>query len=157
MASCLPQWHSDRNLALALPYETKMASNSKPKKTGRLRSRLQRLFSSPGLRDRRDGEPFAQVLQAPVQDPSLSDLSKGLTPSSGKESRVPVVGTQRQYTGATAENATSSTGASASTSMFSRARNFNVGNLQIDSSQHVHTLNAQDGISVQCCYTNLIR
>ncbi|RXW19350.1 hypothetical protein EST38_g6514 [Candolleomyces aberdarensis] len=119
-----------------------MASSSKPKKTGRLRSKLQRLFSSSSsVRDDRDGEPIAQDLQAPVQDPSLPDNLRGLTPP-----RAPVVGTQRRYTGAPAENVASSTGASASSSMFSRARNFNVGgNIQIDSSQHVqHVHNAQD-------------
>ncbi|RXW14765.1 hypothetical protein EST38_g11089 [Candolleomyces aberdarensis] len=133
-----------------------MASNSKPKKTGRLRSRLQRLFSSSsGAPDGRDDESISQDPQPPVQDPSSSDSSKGI-PYSGERSRVPVMGTHRQYTGATAENATSSTGALASTSMFSRARNFNVGNLQIDSSQHVH--NAQDkpidGMDIECSSTH---
>ncbi|RXW13109.1 hypothetical protein EST38_g12745, partial [Candolleomyces aberdarensis] len=120
-----------------------MASNSRPKKTGRLRSKLQRLFSSSsGAQDGRDDEPIAQDPQALVPDPSLPDDLKGLTPPLAEGSHVAVVGLQRRYTGATAEIVASSTGTSASTSMFSRARNFNVGSLQIDSSQHVH--NTQD-------------
>ncbi|KAJ2929204.1 hypothetical protein H1R20_g7885, partial [Candolleomyces eurysporus] len=121
-----------------------MAANLKPEKTGGPGFKRQRLLSpSSRARDGQDDEAIAQDLQALAPDASLPYSLEGLTPSSAEESHVPVVGTKRRYTGATAENVASSTGASASTSMFSRARNFHVGgNIQIDSSQHVH--NTQD-------------
>ncbi|KAJ2926014.1 hypothetical protein H1R20_g11086, partial [Candolleomyces eurysporus] len=123
-----------------------MASNSKPKKKGPLRSWFRRVFSSlSSARCARDNEPTAQGLQTHVPNPSLPDNLRGLTLPPEEEFHVPVVGLQRRYTGATVEDVASSTGPSTSTSMFSRARNFNVGgNIQIDidSSQHVH--NGQD-------------
>ena len=133
------QQHSDLRSALAGPDVTKMASDSKPKKAG-LRSRLRHLLSSKSTPGHGRDEPITQDPQALIPEPSLPGDLKGLTPSSGEGSHVPVV---------RAENTPSPIEPSTSTSMFSRARHFKVGDIHIQ-----QNYNGQDklidGRNAQC-------
>jgi hypothetical protein len=155
MASCFPQHHLSSHPALAPPHHTTMAPDSKPKKTGWLRPKVRHLFSSSsrssGARNGRGGEPAAQDLQAVVPDPSSTDNLEGFIPCLGEGSHVPAVGPEQGNTMIAESTPPASTTPSASTSVFSNARHFNVGNIQINSPQHVHnTRETIDGTAIQC-------
>jgi hypothetical protein len=147
MASRLSLQHFDPHPALALPY-TKMPPDSKPQKVARLRSRFKRLFSSSSgahAQDGRDVEGIAQDLQALALDPSLP--------------HVLAVGPDRGNIQAIDKDLPPPMGPSASTSMFSQAHHFNVGNIHMNSPHHVHNHQDKliDGISIHCYKTYFVR
>jgi hypothetical protein len=117
------------------------------------------LFS--GAQPGRGGEATAQDRQAIVPDPSLQGNSSEVAPPSGEGYHVPTIGPELGNTRALGVNETheSSTAPSTFTSVLSKAHNFKVGNIQINSPQYVYNTQEKsiDGMVIQCYWNHFAR